>query len=400
MSADLEDLLRRAAEGPSPALDTAALRRAGVRRRRRARVAAGAGVAGLIAVAGIGVAGVIPDPDPRPSVADRPESSGAPEVEDASPGEVGSVGAPVTLTVEPDGDRCLLRVTADGEAGQLSSRLWLPPSTSQRSGEELSLCASELDERDLDEIELPIARAPALDDTLHPEQLLVGLVWSDVEAIRIRTDLADVTVRTEPVETPGAVELRSYAVLVPVADADDEPQDRRVTHYDTDGPLGAEMRPTQALFDLAWSAADDAEPGFGTTGQPIDDLPLGLPDDVPPLGAWRPAPSPVDLSPLSMRDTSDTWFANEDPHVPSYPVERQVVIDRLGTPERFDELCTFLDNEFERANVEVDTSGEPAEIVAQALVHLVLRQEQVQAGDAATATVAHTCGLPSTFEDR
>lgn len=392
MSADLETLLRDAADGPVPALDLAALQRAGRRRRRLTHVVGAAGAAAIVAIAGIALA-TTADSSPRPSVADEPDGSLGPDRDENDGTNVDGLadaedGAPVTMEVRADGDRCSLELTAEGADGPLRGALWLYP----------VWCAADPQGEDLHRTELPTLRAPALDGTLHPEQLLAGLVDADVIAVRVRTDLVDVTVRTTEVPSPGAVQMRGYAVVVPIADGATEPGQRRFTYSRADGSVDAEVAATWALFDLEWSTAGEPEPGHRTTGQPLADVPVTLPDDVPPLGTWRPDPPPVDLSPLSMRGTTaDAWYVNEDPYEPAYPVAREVVADRLGGEDRLVVLCEFLTAQVTRAEREVAVPSSEREFVPAVVTHLVLGAAEVVGGDGMTATIVHTCGLGDPF---
>lgn len=413
MSVDLETLLRDAAGGPVAPPDTVALRRAGRRRRHVVRGALTAGVAVVAVAGGMSVAAVLPDPATLPPVLDAPDEP-VPEPEPEPPVDDGDVekgvpgdatggaaadavdGAPVELAVERAGDRCQLRISLDVPDGRRSGALWLPDGRGE-------WCEDDPDEVELARVDMMMTfRAPGADGSLHPEQLLAGLVDPDVVAVRVRTDLADVTVRTVEVTTPGALEFRAFGVLVPIADGADVPEDRRYTSVRADGTVDREVAPTYALFDLAWTSGpgsdgSDGEPGYATTGQPIDDVPIELPDEVPPLGAWRPEPSPVDLSPLSMRNTADAWYMNEDPYEPAYPVAREVVAERLGGEPLLVELCAFLEAEVDRALTEVEVPEGERELVPETVTHLVMAEAGVVGGDGMTATVAHTCGLVDAF---
>lgn len=384
MSSDLETLLRGAADGPVPAIDTGALRRRGVRRRRLVHAATATGTAAMVAIAGVGIATLVADVSPRPSVADAPEATPAPDSDGSARSDTPSDavdGVPVTLTVEVDENgRCQLVVVAGSPDGPVSGAHWLPHER----------CEPTASGDDRPPVESTMLRAPAVDGTYHPEQLLIGLVGSEVEAVRVRTDLAEVTVHTVPVTTSGTVELRGYAVSVPVADGASEPERRGVTDFGDDGPLGPEQEPIGALFDLSWSVDGPPGPGFATTGRPFDDLPMGLPDEVDPVGTWRPDPSPVDLAPLGLRDTADGWFMAGD-GAGGFDA-REAVAERLGSEVALRELCEHVRTWLAEASQVAVEPSDPR-LLANVVVHLLLGQEGIHFSDGVTDTVTKACGV-------
>ena len=287
--------------------------------------------------------------------------------------------------VEGDEDACTVHVLEGGELIASAEVADLPLATLCR--DEASLA----EVRDATPMYAEVGRASG--DPREEGRRAVGLVDGGIAEVAVALDTGErLTGQTDAVSTPAEVEVRSFVVDVPAGGVAHALEARDVDgsliyEHDLDGWI-AEVPPMQHEV----SPRDERAPAPTSSARPSDDLPTELPDEDPRLGAWRPAASPVDLGALSVSDTGDTWWSDSDPGALRLG-GRDVVVERLGSSADLETLCMFLADELDRAHREVDTTGEPPDVVAQTVVHMVLRQEEGVAGDAVTLVVARACGL-------
>jgi hypothetical protein len=377
MSTELETLLRDAA-GPVPALDLDTVRRRARRRRRVVRAAGAVSAGALAGVAALGLA-VLPGPGARGPVVDDP-IVGAPSEPSGHP--AGPAEADPRFEIVDD-EGCTLRFV---EGGQVRADA---PLDGPRGA---VLCSSAATAGDVRAQEMLFAETGGPPGRGDGVRRVVGVLDGEVAEVELLLRGGDrILVRTHLVATPGSVPVAGYVAEVP-----DVGQVRSVTAFDAAGEWLFERTPDRHLHRPDWRPA--GPPADEPTDRvpvseaaPIDDLPVELPDDVPPFGSWRPDRSPVDLAPLSMRDTGDAWYL--DAGEPSGLASRGSVADRLGDEEGLAELCTFFVEQRDVAHEEVDLEGERAEPVHETLVHLVLRQEGIHGGDGLTVAVTGACGL-------
>lgn len=369
MSTDLETLLREAADGPVPAIDLDEVRRRGRRRRRATRAAGLAGVGAVAGVVALGLA-VVPGGGTLDPVIDTPVAEGPPAP--AAPVDprfeiVDDTGCTLRFV---EGDRVRATASLDGPRGAVLC------GTGHTAG----------DVRAQGMLYAEIGRAPGRTD--EDGHRAVGILDGEVAEVELLLDGGErVHTPTHEVVTPGGAPAVGFVVAVPhVAHV------RSVSAFDARGAWLFERTPDPYLHAIRWQVD---EPPVAqdpvSEAAPIDDLPVELPQDVPPFGRWRPERSPVDLTPLSMRDTGDAWYLAGAGT--SGLVDRDTVADRLGTVDDLESACAFLHAQLADAQAELDLDDAEPDVVRETLVHLVLRQEGVLGGDGLTVTLAGACGL-------
>lgn len=410
MSVELQERLRAAADGPVPSVDLDALRNEAGRRRRRQRASRASATAVFAVVVVVGAAGVmLPDGSRAPTVVDRPGDDVVVEEPIEEPGAV----EPSTpdgwhlelVDLAEDEEGCALRLR-DGEeiGGTLRPRdgaeLDPPPppggeepgmdgagaTVSLRDGAAALLCEGPHPAEEVREVAYPYVEV-----NLHPSTLTerhaIGLVDAEIVVVRLRFEDGNVEeVVTVPTAAPAGVEVRTYGLHL-----DDRALVVGVEGLGEDGRVLFEHDPLRVGFDIVGERGITS----ATTTAPVDDLPLE--GDEPPgvdplLGGWLPDPSPVPLDGLDPVHEGDAMWYVHGPGVGEFS-DAEAVAQRLGSTEQLEELCDFLTEQVANARADGDTSVVGPDLLGEAVVHLMLRQEQVRGGDGLTATVAAACDL-------